>query len=257
VYREVYMGVSEGRILVLGDNPISKVTMEEVPPTLNLTKEHLEFLPATVERLEGEGRVVTDGPTYRLESWSVGQELCLRVSRRSYFDSVLLKEHPEWGLRSGVLAATCVLKCKDGYLIEKRSEKVAALPGRLHLSPSGSMVPPQHPRETVEQEAFEELGLEASELHDLVCLGLIYGERVGVFQLVCRATVNTSRAELEQRPCSGAWERSALMCAPVDPSSLKSWLEEHRGPISAAAFSALAMEGMRHWGEGWAKEILS
>jgi 8-oxo-dGTP pyrophosphatase MutT (NUDIX family) len=250
------MGVPEGQILVLGNGPLSKVKLEEVPSTLHLTDQHLSFLPAAVERLEQEGRVVTDGPTYRLESWSAGSELRLRVSRRSYFDSVLLKRHPEWGLRSRVLAVACVLKCTDGYLIEKRSEKVASLPGWLHLSPAGSLVPPQHPQETVEQEAMEELGLEASELTDHGCLGLVYGEHVGVFQLVCTASVDASRGELEKRDCSGAWERSDLLSAPADPDSLSIWLEEHRPRITEAGLSALVMEGMRLWGADWATEHL-
>ena len=255
MYREVQMGRSEGRILVLGNGSLAQVRTEEVPSSLHLTPEQLSVLPAVVGRIKEEGRVVTDGPTYRLESWEVGEELSLRVSRRSYFDSVLLKEHPEWGVRSRILAASCVLKCTDGYLIEKRSEKVAALPGWLHISPSGSLVPPQHPLATVLQEAHEELGLQPHEMRDLGCLGLVYADRVGVFQLVCTATVDCSRRALEERECSGAWERSRLVCCPARPGPLIDWLKEHRDRMTVAGFSALAMEGMRRWGEDWAEEV--
>lgn len=256
MYREVEMGVPEGRIVIIGSGPLSRVRIREVPSTLELTLEQKSFIPQAVRRLEAEGRVVSDGPTYRLESWASGEELLLRVSRRSYFDSVLLKQHVDWGVRSRVLAVACVLKCADGYLIERRSEKVAAMPGRLHLSPSGSLIPPQHPKDTLLQEAAEELGLEEHELQDRGCLGLVYGESVGVFQLVLTATVHVTRDEISRRECTGAWERSGLLCAPADPELLPRWLSGHRLELTEAARSALVMEGIRHWGEEWGRTLL-
>ena len=255
-FREVRMGGPEGRIRILGVGALSAVQMEEVESTLHLTEEQLACLPEAVERLQQEGRVVTDGPTYRLESWQLGESITLKVSRRSYFDSVLLKRNAHWGVRSRTLAVSCLIRSQDGYLIEKRSEKVAALPGRLHLCPAGSMVWDQHPLDTLEQEAVEELGLQAAELHGVECLGLVYGEEVGVFQLVCQATVQSGLDELESRACSGSWERSELLAAPLEAAPLARWIQQHRTKLTDAGRSGLVMEGMRRWGESWSEGLL-
>ena len=256
-FREVRMGGPEGRIRVLGVGALSAVRVEEVASTLHLSEEQLACIPAAVESLKRAGRVVTDGPTYRLESWELGDSIALKVRRRSYFDSVLLKRNAHWGVRSRTLAVSCLIRCQDGYLIEKRSEKVAALPGRFHLCPAGSMVPDQHPLDTVEQEAWEELGLQPSELLDLRCLGLVYGEEVGVFQLVCLARIECGLADLEARDCSGSWERSELIAAPMEAEALACWILEYKEKLTVAGRSGLVMEGMRRWGESWSEGLLA
>lgn len=248
---ETHKGEREGRIVVSGLGPVSDITLETVPSTLKIGEEQRKRLPEILQELRDTGINVTDGPTYRLEAWSVGERLHLMVSCRSYFDSVLLKRFPQWGLRSQVLALVAVTLCPDGYLVEQRSAKVAALPGRLHPLPSGSVEPPSHPLDTLFHEASEEIGLEREELRDIFCLGLVYGEQSGVYQLVCRSTVEVPRRELERRSCSGAWEKDSLLFAPAEARSLSGWLREHRERLTVGGRTALVMEGARRFGEDW------
>ena len=104
---------------------------------------------------------------------------------------------------------------------------------------------------------WEELGLKASELLDLRCLGLVYGEEVGVFQLVCLARVKSGLAELEARECSGSWERSELIAAPTEALTLARWILENKDRLTVAGRSGLVMEGMRRWGEPWSEGLLA
>lgn len=253
---ETHKGESEGRILISGVGPVRDITLEVVPSTLEIAENRRKHLDAIVEEFQRSGVTVTDGPIYRLETWTVGERLHLKVSRRSYFDSVLLKRFPEWGLRSRVLALVAVTLCPDGYLVEQRSAKVASLPGMLHPLPSGSVEPPAHPLDTLFHEATEEIGLEPEELRDILCLGLVYGELSGVFQLVCRSTVSVPRSELEKRSCSGAWEKDSLLFAPAEAEPLGDWLREHRSRLTVGGRTALVMEGARRFGEEWLNENL-
>ncbi len=257
MFQETYRGESEGRLVLTGRSPLNEVKTAVVGSTLVLTREQKEQIGPAVKRLEEMGQTVTDGPTYRLESFEAGGTLTLHLSRRSYFDSVLLKQHPEWGVRSQVLAVVVVTECRDGFVIERRSDKVAALPGYLHPAPSGSVEPPAHPLETVYAEAKEELGLEAEEISDVLCLGLIFAERSGVYLLAARATTQLDLETLRGRACSGEWERSELICAPKERESLSAWLSEVGDRLSAAGRTAVVLEGARRWGDDFLEEHLS
>lgn len=254
MYEACYRGEREGRILVAGRAPLEELSIETVASSLELSPEQVSRTTELVNRLREQGLVVTDDPTYRLESWQTGKRLHLRLSERSYFDSVLLKQYPEWGLRSPVLAVVCVTECSDGLIVERRSQKVAALPGRLHPSPSGSVQPPDHPLETLYAEAAEELGLEARELSEVECLGLVFGELSGVYQLVVRATVSLPLSSILARACSGEWERDGFVCAPTHPEAFSSWLGSHREQLTIGGRMALLLEGERRWGSYWALE---
>lgn len=248
---EEYRGESEGRILVMGESDLQSVTIEIVPSSLSLTSYQLAQIPVVLDQLAASGISVTDGPTYRLESWLTGDHLHLRLSERSYYDSVLLKAYPDWGVRSQVLAVVAVTQSPDGYLVEKRSAKVAALPGRLHPLPSGSVEPPCHPAETLYMEAQEELGLQRNELYDLRCLGLVYGEQSGVCQLVCRASTQVGRQQLAERECSGEWEKDEILYAPLDADGFQAWIHQRRAQLTVGGRMALLLEGHRRWGEEW------
>ena len=180
----------------------------------------------------------------------------MRLSERSYYDSVLLKRHKHWGIRSQVLAVVAVTLCPEGYLVEQRSARVAALPGRLHPLPSGSVEPPLSPLDTLLREAEEELGLEPHELTEVMCLGLVYGEESGVYQLVGRATTEISGEELLSRACSGAWEKDEVLFAPTNPKDLSEWLRVRRERLTVGGRVALVMEGGRRWGREWLEDNL-
>lgn len=255
-FREIGRGREEGHLVFVGCCPLREVELVEVSCSLKLRPEQEAEKETVADHLRQQGMVVTDGPIFRLEGWELSPGLRLRVTPRSYFDSVLLKARPEWGLRSKVLAVVAVTECADGYLVEKRSSKVAALPGRLHPVPSGSVEPSGDPLETLHREAAEELGLEAHEMVAETCLGLVYGKRSGVFQLVSRSTTALSHREIESRECEGLWERAELLCVPKTEREFFDWLHQHDGRLTDGGRVALFMEGARRWGEHRLEEAL-
>ena len=115
---------------------------------------------------------------------------------------------------------------------------------------------PDSPLKTLYREAEEELGLAPSDLNEVSVLGLVYGEEVGVFQLICRASVEFSVGELASRECSGSWERETLVAAPTEAEEFKRWIVDRREKLTEAGYSALVMEGRRRWSDDWVGGLL-
>lgn len=242
--------------MVRGKAPLSDLTLEVVDTSLALSAEQRQIMTPTIEALRAKGLTLTNDPIYRLESWDTNSGFHLRVSLGTYFENILVKQNPTWGLRSQAIAVVGVTECDDGYLLERRSEKVAALPGYLHPSPSGNIEPPATPLETFHNESEEELGLQRNELRDIFCLGMVYGENSGIYQLVARATTSTTLQTLLSRMCSGQWERSALLTIPKTADGLSQWLKTQKAPLTEGGRAAILLEGANQWGDTWLEEHL-
>ncbi len=239
MYTPCHLGPAQARIVVLGRGPLSQVQLHHSGHRLQLDAERQRLTDQACERLRQRGQIVTADPIYRVESWHTGEQFALRVGLGDYAQVVGTKAHPEWDLKSNVLALCCILQCPDGIILERRSQKVAALPGAWHVAPAGSLSPPNTPYQTLLAEAHEEMALEPVELFDLQCLGMCYGEDSGVYQLICSAQTPVPLAQILSRPRSGAWEQDGLLCAPSEPQALDNWIQEHGQRLTPAAQSAL------------------
>ncbi len=247
----VILGTSSARILALGETPLGKVTLRETGQHFQLGPERQMLADQACQRLRKLGQRVTADPIYRVRSFSLGKTLELQVDRGDYSQVVGCKAHPEWKLKAEALAVSCALECADGFVIERRSARVATVPNKWHVAPSGSVQPPRCALETVFCEAKEELGLEASELEEPRCTGLIYAEEAGVYLLACSARTSLSLKALTARSRSGAWEQDGLLTAPVCPEALPDWIAEQRDRLVPAGVAVLWTEGRRRWGASW------
>ncbi len=235
---------------MLGDGLLADVALDETGQNFDLGPERQALADVACEGLRGRGQTVTANPIYRLMEHSAGERLRLRVDRGDYSQVVGTKGHPEWGIKAQVLAVCCCLQCPDGFLIEKRSARVAAAPGLWHIAPSGSLQPPNGVLTTLLTEAEEELGLANEEVEEMRCVGLLYGEDSGVYQLACSARTEVPFHEILSRPRSGAWEQDGFTLAPVDPDSLPLWMAE-TPLLTPGARAVLLAEGLRRWGSEW------
>lgn len=251
VYWSVNRGESEARILVAGDGPLSDVSLEETGGVLRLGQDRQRLADVACQQMRDRGVSITADPVYRLMSWSTGNRFVLRADRGDYSQVVGMKSYPDWQLSARVLAVCCVLESPQGFIIEKRSAKVASLPGKWHIAPSGSVQPPQSPLQTLWCEAEEELGLSPQEVLDPRCLGMIYGERSGVYQLACSARTTITFSEMMARRRSGAWEQDGFLTAPVCPVDLPVWLKAHVSSVTLGGRAILWLEGRRRWGDQW------
>lgn len=251
MYQDVYRGETEARLLVLGEGSLKDVSLKETGGLFCLGPERQHLANLACQAMRDRGQTVTANPIYRILSWTVGEQFILAVERGDYSQVVGTKTHPEWGIKAQVAAVCCVMECPEGFVIEQRSAQVAALPGMWHIAPSGSLQPPQGPWETLLAEAQEELGLEAFEVEDARCVGMLYGERSGVYQLSCSARTPVAFAEMMARRRSGSWEQDGFVLAPVCSQELPVWLALHRQKITPGGRAALWAEGRRRWGQAW------
>lgn len=251
MYTAVYRGEPEARLLVLGDGPLAEVAIEETGQRFELGPERQRQADQACWRLRQRGQRVEPNPVYRLLSWTVGERFTLRADRGDYSQVVGAKTHPEWGVKAQVLAVCCVMECPQGIIIEQRSARVAALPGKWHIAPSGSLQPPNGPWRTLLAEAGEELGLEPREVQQARCVGMLFGEVSGVYQLACSARTPVSLEQMLKRRRSGAWEQDGFVCAPACPDALPGWIATHRDKLSHGGRAALWAEGRRRWGSDW------
>lgn len=251
VYRSVHRGSSEARLLVLGDGLLEQVGLAETGRWFDLGAERQRLADRACQDLRERGMTVTADPIYRVVSWTVGERFDLLADRGDYSQVVGTKTHPEWGVKAQVVAVCCATECPQGFIIEKRSARVAALPGMWHVCPAGSLQPPNGPHATLLAEAREELGLQAAELRDVRCVGMLYSEHSGVYQLACSMSTEVPLTEIEARLRSGRWEQDGFVCAPVCPELLPLWLDEYSSKVTPGGRAALLAEGLRRWGEEW------
>jgi hypothetical protein len=251
VYHFAHRGEPEGRLVVLGEGPVQEVLLEETGQRFELGAERQRMADQACREWRARGRVVTVDPIYRLLEYTVGERLTLRVERGDYSQVVGTKSHPEWGLKAQVIAVCCALECPQGFVVEQRSERVAAAPGKWHISPSGSMQPPCAPWDTLLAEAGEELGLAPQEIEDARCVGMLYGETSGVYQLACSARVGLTLPQMLSRSRRDAWEAVGHVCAPVDPEALPEWMARQRERLTPGGRAVLLAEGRRRWGLEW------
>lgn len=256
MFRRVHMGEDNGRLVALGQGPLQDVVLTEVPTQLKLTSSQRRAATKAVEELRQRGLVVTNGPIYRVENFEGGDRLKIAVSQSCYFDIVGIKANPQWGLRARALTVACVTECPEGFVVEKRSQKVASVPGKLHPVPAGSVEPPHPPVQTLIDEAREELGLEPEEIADPLCLGLIYGEHSGIFQLICSTETKVGIHELRKREREGSWEQESLLTCPVQPSALLDWVRERDENFTRGGRTALIVAASPDFDEAWLRAHL-
>ncbi|MCA9793941.1 MAG: hypothetical protein KC910_19160 [Candidatus Eremiobacteraeota bacterium] len=247
-----YLGDDEGRIVAVGALELESVTVRYVDHRPQLDAEQTQTMEAACRRLRQRGMVVEPNPLYSVLASSVHEGcLELELGLTDYGQHVAFREHPEWPNRVDVLAAACVVGCPDGLIVERRSQKVAAQPGSYHVAPAGTVPPPQSLHQTLLAEAHEELGLEASELENLTCLGLVHAERFAVKMLVASCQTQVPLATMLARPREGSWEQTELLAAPCHPEQLPQWLAQRGSKLTSAGRAALLMEGRRRWGQTW------
>ena len=236
---------------MLGDGPLAEVGLRETGRRFELGPERQALAEQACQGLRERGMTVTADPIYRVASWTVGERFELLADRGDYSQVVGTKSHPEWGVKAQVVAVCCATECPQGFIVEKRSARVAALPGMWHVCPAGSLQPPNGPFETLLAEAREELGLERDELREVRCVGMLYNEHSGVYQLACSMTTSVPLVEIEARLRSGRWEQDGFVCAPVCPEQMPLWLEKFSEKVTPGGRAALLAEGQRRWGEEW------
>lgn len=204
----------------------------------------LSLPPGLVEKACAEkralGATVEILPLYRVLSYQLqSQKLVLEVSHSDYGENLALQANPDLGIESKALAICCLCQTPDGYVVEQRSQRVAACPGMMHLVPSGIVEAPETVETCLMREAQEELGLETTEIIDPRVLGLIRVRPQGVYQLIISFTTVVTIEELHQRQREGSWEQDGLLLAPLEAKALKEWSHSNRSKLTGGTHAAI------------------
>ncbi len=239
-------GQEEAPLVIDGRGRLDQVEFRPVDQRHQFTTTQRLAIEAACDHLREEGAVVEPGPLYRVLRFEAGERLVIEVGLTDYAEHVGIKAHPEWGVRSGALAVCGITQSPDGFLIEKRSPKVAAKPGFYHPLPSGTVIPPSDLAGALFQEAEEELALAPEEMTDLWCLGVLEVVSDSVYQVIVWSRTELTLEQLKGRGRSGAWEQSELLTVPAERGVLERWLTQEK--VTTGARTALRRVARELWG---------
>lgn len=202
-----------------------------------------------------------DGPMVRLESWrATADALLLTLSRTSYkpFLGTNLY-HPELADRYGrtILAnpvgVSPALETADGWLMfGRRNASVAYYPNRVH--PFAGALEPRDASDAfaaVRRELAEELSLTDADVAEIRCTGIAEDRSIRQPELIFRASVRRTRAQIEanvdhtehHESWSVRAEAGAIEAALGDPNALT--------PVAVAS---MLMWGQAKFGASWFRE---
>lgn len=214
------------------------------------------------------GKRLFDAPLFRLvgaESTS-DNKLVLRLGDTSYKEYVTTREasfarqHAREELGNAIGVCSVVETSDDHILLDKR-QGVDAYEGRYHviggffergLDMAGHL---PDPFAAVRREIREETGIQAEDIQTLHCLGAAYDLLMPHGEILFLARLNIPLAEVLRREPEED-EIKELKTLHVSAESLKTFLLEHHGRISATGEPNLLLYGALRYGQDWLTPIL-
>lgn len=164
---------------------------------------------------------------------------------------------------SNALGVSALIATSDGWLaLGRRSDRVATMPGWLHAF--GGMVDAAGDGSAAHVDVFaavlreieEELGVSNDEVGDLHVIGLVFDKEILQPELLFRADLRLTRAELGARfdPERSHGEHSAIEFFPGRPDEQLPWLESATR-LAPVAEAAVLLDGRQQWGDAWYERI--
>jgi 8-oxo-dGTP pyrophosphatase MutT (NUDIX family) len=215
------------------------------------------------------GTRLFDAPLFRFISASMEPDGTLRlvVSDTSYKEYVTTRM-PEFARKHGrdelgnALSVCSVVETSDNYILLDRRQGVDVYVGRYHviggffernLDMRGGTSP--DPFAAMRREIREETGIQADDISESYCLGVVYdlnmphGEVCFLHRLHIPLSVVQTREPEDD-------EITQLVPLQVTAESLRDFILEHHGNISATGEPNLLMYGGWKFGRRWFDEVL-
>ncbi len=164
-----------------------------------------------------------------------------------------------WYLFANPIGTTATLLTRDGVICYGlRSQRVAYHGGYIHTFGGALEREDQRPDGSIDpfggvcRELREELGIEASEVRDLHCIGLIRDREIHQPELLFEGWLTFTAAELRDRwrTAESADEHDGIVAVPDDSTAILHFIEGC-GQIAPVAVGALCLHGRRRWGDDW------
>ena len=152
------------------------------------------------------------------------------------------------------LAIAAATMTDSGWVLEKRSARVAQGVGLLHVKPSGYIHPPATPWQALLQEAEEELALSPGEMRQAEVIGLIRNRTSDCWGLCYRWTTSVRFPDLLRRRRIDDWESQELLTLEFDEEELSDWLVHSFEKVTGIGHGTLLLAGWREFGDAWYAE---
>jgi hypothetical protein len=246
------------RFHLVGDWPPGRVVCTDAPSSFALPSEVRGRIDRDWERITRElpGHLF-DGPMCRLERFEArGDTLHLALSRTSYkyhYGTNILE--PQLAERFGEqalarpLGVSCALVTSDGVLLMgRRNENVAYYPSRVHPF-AGAVEPAERVDifDEVRRELHEELHLDAGELADMRCVGVVEDWLLRHPELIVLVRCRPTRGQLDRQVDAKEHHDSFA----VEPT--RTAIDEAVGNrlLTPVAVATVMLWGKRVLGDSW------
>lgn len=214
-------------------------------------------------------RPLFDAPLYRFVAAESADErtLQLTLGDTSYREYVITREpafarHRKRAELGNPLAVCSVIETSDGAILLDKRQGVDVYVGRYHviggffersLDTTAQQQP--DPFRAMRREIREETGILVADISAQHCLGLVYDLTTPHAELCFLTQLRIPLAEVLQRKPADQ-EIKTLETLYVTPESLRTFILEHHGNISATGEPNLLFYGAQKFGEEWFTEIM-
>ncbi len=227
-----------------------------------------EFWQQQLTQAREQGRRLFDAPLIRFVDASAQDDgtLHLSLGDTSYKEYVTTRTptfaqaHARQEL-ANPLAVCSVVETNDNYILLDKREGVDVYVGRYHViggffERDLDMGKLPEPFAAMRREIREETGIQATDIQEQYCLGLVYDLATPHGELCFLTRLNISLAEVMHNRTPEEDEIKQLRSLQVTPESLREFILENHGNISATGEPNLLMYGGWKFGEGWFDDII-
>ncbi len=210
-----------------------------------------------------------DAPLFRLITVQARQDgvLHLTLGNTSYKEYVTTRvpEFAQTHMRSelgNALSVCSVVETNDGYILLDKRQGVDVYVGRYHviggfferhLDSTAAAEP--DPFAAMRREIREETGIQTADIAEQCCLGVVYDAETPHGEICFLTRLNIPLAVVQTREPEED-EIKQLHTLHITAESLRAFLVEHHGNISATGEPNLLLYGGIKFGQAWFEHVL-
>jgi hypothetical protein len=219
-------------------------------------------------RAKANGTRLFDAPLFRFVSAQVtDDQLTITIGDTSYREYVATRTS-EFGLMyprqelGNALSVCSVIETSDEAILLEKRQGVDVYVGRYHViggfferALDTDQRERPDPFAAMRREIREETGIQTDDIHDQYCLGAVYDITTPHAELCFLTRLHIPLAEVHKRQPEDN-EIQHLLSLPVNAESLRAFLLDNHGNISATGEPNLTLYGGWKFGVEWYQDVI-